>query len=118
MTSLAMVDRIPATPDYGGECDHALVGDCYNFHHLDFDIDSDTWGEYLVPFADVVQEDWGSPLLEFDPARIAKVQFMFSEQAANPETGEFELWIDEVGIYGGEPWPGLAPTEHHGACAE
>lgn len=77
----AVVDVI-----YAGTCTSA----CFDAHSKVFQL-SDTWRTFVVPFSDLHQAGWGTPV-PFDPTTIMNVQFGGGRPA-------FDIWVDDIAFY-------------------
>ena len=53
---------------------------------------TEEWTQYLVPFAAVAQEEWGTPVA-FDATQVMAMHF---QVAQGPD---FEISIDDIGLY-------------------
>ena len=86
---VAMFDLIGEAE--GGGCDTA-DGECENHYGKVFEL-TDEWGQYLLPFDSITQEEgWGQEL-PFDPTNIASLLWQTGPNA------DFDYWVDEVGLY-------------------
>jgi hypothetical protein len=83
--------------DEGGTCD-SLESPCWANHGIDL-APGDDWVEYYVPFADMLQPDWGNDLGPLDTKALRTLQFEF------PTNADFDIWLDDIGFYSGEPMP-------------
>lgn len=76
---------VPTTS--GGDC----AANCDDAHGKAFEL-TDTWTQYTLPFAEALQEGWGT-VAPFDGATLMGVQFQV------PANATFEVAIDEIGFY-------------------
>ncbi len=80
--------------DEGGGC-VAGSGDgeaCDNAHGKSVSLTGE-WGQYLIKFEDLAQEEGWGQQIDFDPANLTSLMF----QTGPGET--FDYWIDEIGFY-------------------
>ena len=89
---LVKVSTAGTDPKFGFCDENAESGSgeqCYDHFFAEVMLD-DTWRDYTVSFADLVQEGWGfAPPDGFDPAEIVGVQWVAKPGTAN-------IWIDDV----------------------
>ena len=64
---------------------------CGDGHGMGFVL-TEEWTQYLVPFAAVAQEEWGTPVA-FDATQVMAMHF---QVAQGPD---FEISIDDIGLY-------------------
>ncbi len=84
----------------GGTCDETSSSECWMFHCTQTDeVLTDEWTLFEMPFTDFEQADGTT---ELDLSNIVSIQFVQASEIC-PEA-EFDMWIDNVGIYGGEEW--------------
>jgi hypothetical protein len=100
LVSLAMPELIPE--DEGGTCKDK----CYDYHGFDIDVNSTSWKKFTIPFVDLNQGGWGKAV-KFNPAKVAKLQIDFPAEQKADKTGKFDVYLDEIVIYGGDPWPDM-----------
>ncbi len=83
---------------------------CYDHFFAEVTLD-DTWRDYTVAFADLVQEGWGfEPPDGFDPAEIVGIQWVAKPGTAN-------IWIDDVRFVE-EATPGAERRASQEICAD
>jgi hypothetical protein len=89
---LVKVSTAGTDPKFGFCDENAESGSgkqCYDHFFAEVML-GDTWRDYTVSFADLVQEGWGfAPPDGFDPAEIVGVQWVAKPGTAN-------IWIDDV----------------------
>ena len=87
----------------GGTCDLDGGEKCYDHLRVIFPLD-DQWREYHASWDDFSQEGWG-PAVALDPNRIINVQIKVSGYKQYDRGKDFDIWMDQIGFYGGKPWP-------------
>jgi hypothetical protein len=70
---------------FGGFCSE----DCYNVHRKAIELGA-RWQEHEVRWEEL-QQLWPKNRLDFDPARVRSLEFLFRE-----ENTSFELWVDDL----------------------
>ncbi len=86
--------------EYGGSCDEEADPDCWVFHCTETDeVLTDKWTLFEMPFTDFEQSGGSTAL---DLASIVSIQF--TQDSETCPDSEFDIWVDNVGIYGGDEW--------------
>jgi hypothetical protein len=70
---------------FGGSCSE----DCYNVHRKAIKLGA-RWQEHEVRWEEL-QQLWPKNRIDFDPARVRSLEFLFQ-----PENTPFELWVDDL----------------------
>jgi hypothetical protein len=96
--SLNMPECAPLTD--GGLCDEDAGEKCYDFHKVAFKLDG-TWREYWARWSEFKQVGWGIQAA-LDPNRFINIQFKVVAPASGGQS--FDVWLDHLGFYGGDPW--------------
>jgi|GEM_PF-4844321 len=86
----------------GGTCKEDKGEKCFDFHHVTVTLDG-KWREYSVPFEAFKQGGWGKAVT-FSMDEFTAVQFTV-DLAKGSAPYKFDVWLDMIGFYGGEPWP-------------
>lgn len=108
--SLVMAEVAPLTD--GGICDEEGGEKCWDFHTMVFHLD-DQWREYHASWDEFVQEGWSPPTM-LDPNKIMNIQIKVPGPKSG-ETNDFDVWIDQVGFYGGTEWEFVTEMSNPGA---
>ena len=89
---IGTVETNPTT-DFG-----SCQAGCYDGHGLIVPL-ADSWRTFRVPFSELTQEGWGTPV-PFDPAHILALQWSAKPAPGTPlPVSCFDFWIDDVAFY-------------------
>jgi hypothetical protein len=88
---------------YGGQCtDGMIASNCDNHLSFEITVPGSGWVDYQVPFSALQQQRPGP--VKWNGRNLYGIQFLV------PPGAPFDVWVDDVGFYGGCPILGCAPT--------
>ncbi len=86
--------------EYGGTCDEETNDECWLFHCNETDDQlTEEWTLFEMPFSGFEQAGGSTAL---DLSTIVSIQFTQDSETCGENT--FDIWIDNVGVYGGDEW--------------
>jgi hypothetical protein len=85
---MSMRETRDATQDYPGTCEPVLGFNCNDNYAGNAFMLTDTWTEYVIPFATLNQEGWGHPAVF--SYNVNAIEFRWGTD------GAFDFWIDDL----------------------
>ena len=82
-----VVSSTTTAVDQGGSCS----ANCDDHHQATVSL-SGSWAQYSFSFAELRQQDWGTPA-DIEPKEVISLQFEVEQDTA------FDFWLDDIGFY-------------------